>query len=272
MRPLGYGRFDEYKVMGLAPYGDPARFRCRDRLALHPGRQGPYEITFDRFKSLVGLVTLRRPGEPFTQGAQGSGRRHSGSPGDDGLSPDRGRARGDRGTPALSGGGVALNCTFNGKLAKAGWFDEIFVQPIATDAGARSVPPCMSRKTEGPPDAGPAHARLSRTAGRARGDRSETARLGRRPGIRRLRRHLRRGREELSAGAVLGWVQGRSEFGPRALGNRSIVADPRPAENKDRVNLMVKKREAYRPFAPSVLSEHAGEYFEIPDYPGGSPS
>jgi carbamoyltransferase len=62
-------------------------------------------------------------------------------------------------------------------------------------------------------------------------------------------------------------VQGKSEFGPRALGNRSIVADPRPAANKDRVNLMVKKREAYRPFAPSVLAEYASDYFELPDYP-----
>src|SRR5207344_1885561 len=70
--------------------------------------------------------------------------------------------------------------------------------------------------------------------------------------------------KKLSAGAVIGWVQGRSEFGPRALGNRSIVADPRPAENKDRVNLMVKKREAYRPFAPSVLEEDASEFFELP--------
>jgi len=63
---------------------------------------------------------------------------------------------------------------------------------------------------------------------------------------------------------VVGWVQGRSEFGPRALGNRSIVADPRPAENKDIINSMVKKREAYRPFAPAVLEEYADEFFKLP--------
>jgi carbamoyltransferase len=69
-------------------------------------------------------------------------------------------------------------------------------------------------------------------------------------------------------------VQGRSEFGPRALGNRSILADPRPAENKDIINRMVKKREAYRPFAPSVLLENVGDYFDVPatqrDFPSMS--
>src|SRR5688572_21813287 len=70
--------------------------------------------------------------------------------------------------------------------------------------------------------------------------------------------------ELLAQGFVVGWVQGRSEFGPRALGNRSIVADPRPAENKDIINSMVKKREAYRPFAPAVLEEYADEFFKLP--------
>jgi Carbamoyltransferase C-terminus len=68
----------------------------------------------------------------------------------------------------------------------------------------------------------------------------------------------------LAEGSVLAWAQGRSEFGPRALGNRSILADPRPAENKQRINSMVKKREAYRPFAPVVTREAAAEYFHIP--------
>jgi carbamoyltransferase len=70
----------------------------------------------------------------------------------------------------------------------------------------------------------------------------------------------------LAEGQVLGWVQGRSEFGPRALGNRSIVADPRPAANMTRINAMIKKREGYRPFAPSVLEQHAAEYFEVPPH------
>jgi carbamoyltransferase len=68
----------------------------------------------------------------------------------------------------------------------------------------------------------------------------------------------------LADGAVAGWVQGRAEYGPRALGNRSIIADPRPAANKDIVNAMIKKREAYRPFAPSILEERVEEFFETP--------
>src|SRR5262249_20298143 len=68
----------------------------------------------------------------------------------------------------------------------------------------------------------------------------------------------------LAEGRVVGWAQGRSEFGPRALGNRSILADPRPAGNKDRINMMIKKREQFRPFAPAVMEERAREFFDIP--------
>ena len=75
----------------------------------------------------------------------------------------------------------------------------------------------------------------------------------------------------LAEGHVLGWVQGRSEFGPRALGNRSIIADPRPAGNRERINAMVKKREGFRPFAPSVLEEAMADYFEIPAGMDGLP-
>jgi len=68
----------------------------------------------------------------------------------------------------------------------------------------------------------------------------------------------------IADGAVIGWVQGRSEFGPRALGNRSILADPRPSRNKDIINAMVKKREGFRPFAPAVLEERLHDFFELP--------
>ena len=72
----------------------------------------------------------------------------------------------------------------------------------------------------------------------------------------------------LADGLVIGWVQGRSEFGPRSLGHRSILADPRPSANKARINAMVKKREAFRPFAPSVLEEYAADYFDLPGQSG----
>src|SRR5262249_29504199 len=70
--------------------------------------------------------------------------------------------------------------------------------------------------------------------------------------------------ELLANGYVVGWVQGRPEFGPRALGHRSILADPRPTVNKHRVNHMIKQRESYRPFAPSVQAEHLNTYFDAP--------
>ena len=74
-----------------------------------------------------------------------------------------------------------------------------------------------------------------------------------------------RAADELAAGGVVGWFQGRFEWGPRALGHRSILADPRTVEMRDRVNARIKFREAFRPFAPSVLTEHADDWFDIPD-------
>jgi carbamoyltransferase len=268
MRPIGYGRFDEYKVMGLAPYGDAARFRdpFRRLYTLHEG--GKYEIHFERFKSLLGLVPVRRPGEPFTpahmdlaaaiQDALETMAFH--------LIDGARRSTGHRNL--CLAGGVALNCTFNGRLARANWFDEIFVQPASTDAGAALGAALYVERTASPrPGRSPlTHVYFGRTADCDSLEETLAAWTGvldftKRADI------CADAAAKLSEGAVIGWVQGRSEFGPRALGNRSIIADARPAANKDRVNLMVKKREAYRPFAPSVLAEHADEYFELPAYP-----
>lgn len=268
MRPLAYGRFDEYKVMGLAPYGDPARFRQAIGSLYTLGRDGTYQIHFDRFPSQIGLVKVRKPDEEFTQehkdlaasiqealeilafhlikwAREQTGQRH-----------------------LCLAGGVALNCTFNGKLAKTNWFDEIFVQPASTDAGAALGAALYVEKGESP-----SRTRTPMThvyLGRSSGPDAIAPPLERWAGLLAFEKHsdvCAAAAQKLSEGAVLGWVQGRSEFGPRALGNRSIVADPRPAGNKDRVNLMIKERESYRPFAPSVLAEHASDYFEIPDYP-----
>jgi len=268
MRPIGYGRFDEYKVMGLAPYGDPSRFRepFRSLYTLHEG--GKYEIHFDRFKSLMGLVPVRRPGEAFTQEHMDLAATIQDALETMAFHLIDGVRRSTGHRNLCLAGGVALNCTFNGRLAKTNWFDEIFVQPASTDAGAALGAALYVERTAAPR---PGRAPLTHVY------------FGRTPVLDTLEPSLRAwsdlvtfersadicrdAAERLRDGAVSGWVQGQSEFGPRALGNRSIVADPRPAANKDRVNLMVKKREAYRPFAPSVLAEYAGEYFELPGYP-----
>jgi carbamoyltransferase len=89
------------------------------------------------------------------------------------------------------------------------------------------------------------------------------ARFGKLPNLRHLPGTIARETARLLAqGQLVGWVQGRAEFGPRALGNRSILADPRPPEMKDRINERVKFREEFRPFAPSILDEYGDEYFE----------
>ena len=255
--------------MGLAPYGDPGALPRRDRLALHPGREGPVR---DSLRSLQ-VARRSRQAAPARRavhpGAQGPGRRHSGSPGDDGLSLDRGRAGGDRAHAALPGRRRRAQLHVQrqageGRLVRRD-FRATGRHRRGRGAGRRLV--CGKDGGAGADSECPlTHVYLGRPAGPAALD----AKLRDWAGVLEFEACADicgEAAQRLSAGAVLGWVQGRSEFGPRALGNRSIVADPRPAENKDRVNLMVKKREAYRPFAPSVLSEHAGEYFEIPDYP-----
>ncbi|CAG4993415.1 Decarbamoylnovobiocin carbamoyltransferase [Dyadobacter sp. CECT 9275] len=172
-------------------------------------------------------------------------------------------------------GGVALNCVSNGKLQKAGIFKDIFIQPAAGDAGgalgaaqaAYHIFFGQERKVTWKADAmrgsylGPTFSDLDveLTAKKYKAVYThydnfvtlsdEAAKL-------------------LAEGNVVGWVQGRMEFGPRALGGRSILGDPRNAEMQKKLNLKIKYRESFRPFAPSVMAEHCSDYF---DYDGISP-
>jgi carbamoyltransferase len=267
---LGYTIFDEYKVMGLAPYGDPGRYRSLLR--------SMYQLTPDGWFRAVheqeiahwtmyagGLGVPRRRGEPFTQQHQDIAaalqeavetilmhffKYHQ---------KNSGMAR------LCYAGGVAQNVTFNGKLASEGLFKEIFIQPAAHDAGCAL---------------GAAHAAHRALSNELALQATRTVYWGSDIGgveqiekelrgwndlvtVRRLADPARETAALLAQGLVIGWMQGRSEFGPRALGNRSILADPRPAANKEKINAMVKKREAYRPFAPSVLEESAAELYEL---------
>ncbi|MFV1958855.1 MAG: carbamoyltransferase [Planctomycetota bacterium] len=162
-------------------------------------------------------------------------------------------------------GGVALNCVANGKILEETPFERIFVQPAAGDDGIAIGCAC--------------HGHLALRGGK-RTSVMESAYLGRPPReaevgdavapfLVRAATTRRRPRDLAEAtaallerGKVVGWFQGGSEFGPRALGHRSILADPRDAAMKDRVNARVKLRQSFRPFAPVVLAERAGEYFE----------
>jgi len=166
-------------------------------------------------------------------------------------------------------GGVALNCVANGKVLRDGKFENIWVQPAAGDSGGAlgaaltiyhlyadrprtvaNTPDGMVGSHLGPEfDDGETQTRL-----KAAGARYATLSRD---------RLIDRTAQALADGKAVGWFQGRMEFGPRALGNRSILADPRDPHMQKKLNLKVKYRESFRPFAPSVLREYVSDWFDI---------
>jgi carbamoyltransferase len=161
-------------------------------------------------------------------------------------------------------GGVALNCVANARVLEEAGFDQVWVPPCASDTGAPLGSALWHyHQTLGHPRVfklthpfyGPEYSDRDIEAALAeaglQGVRMEEAEL------------LDRVAHDLGAGRIVGWFQGRSEMGPRALGNRSILADPRRAETKDLINARVKHREPFRPFAPAVLIERASEFFHL---------
>jgi carbamoyltransferase len=166
-------------------------------------------------------------------------------------------------------GGVALNCVASGRIAREGPFRRLFVQPAANDAGAAiGAAACAHLEVSGRP---------------VRMGRMRHAYLGPAFGPEEVRQVLaasamiardfdgelpllREVADRLAAGQVVGWFQGRMEFGPRALGARSILADPRDPGMRARLNRLIKQREDFRPFAPAVLEEEAAAHFEL-DHP-----
>jgi carbamoyltransferase len=166
-------------------------------------------------------------------------------------------------------GGVALNCVANGRVLREGPFARIWIQPAAGDAGgAVGVALLVWHKILGNErHADGVHDRMRGAAlGPAFGAAEiETALAGLGACYRRLVPDdlVTRTADLLAQGKVVGWFAGRMEFGPRALGGRSILADPRPAEMQLLLNEKIKFRESFRPFAPSVLRERCGEYFDL---------
>src|SRR6056297_3987033 len=168
-------------------------------------------------------------------------------------------------------GGVALNCVANGKLLKEKIFDDLWIQPAAGDAGGALGAAYAAWHIHG------GHRRPEPDDGR---DRMQGSYLGpefREPDIKKMARARRTAYEHvpdfvtlcrrtaslIAKGNVVGWFQGRMEWGPRALGNRSILGDPRRTDMQKKLNLKIKFREGFRPFAPSVLAENYGEYFDL---------
>jgi carbamoyltransferase len=273
---------DEYKIMGLAPYGDPERFRSFFHQAVQFREDGSFRIpmlrlnrTRDERENYVrsrehlaqNLIKERRPDEDITdahrdvaaalQACLDRVMEH--------LCGHFARKAGRR-RLALAGG-VALNCTANGKLMRSGLFDEIYVQPAAADDGSAlgaalyraSCAGAVVNRRMSVPFLGPSYsmdvieAALDRVKDRVLVTRYAT-----------LKETCAEAARLIAAGRVIGWYRGRMEFGPRALGNRSILADPGHPEMRDRINAMVKMREAFRPFAPAVALEEVDRWFDLP--------
>ncbi|HVC19693.1 MAG TPA: carbamoyltransferase C-terminal domain-containing protein [Vicinamibacterales bacterium] len=266
IRFLGYEMFDEYKVMGMAPYGDPARFRRLFTAFYDLLPDGEYRLHLERVAGLFEYLSPRKKGEPFTRthhdlaAALQEALEIVGGH----LVRHFQQATGQR--QICLAGGVAHNCSLNGKLLYSGLFDRMFVQPASHDAGcALGAALAVELAEGGGRTAGPvAHVFWGTDIGEAAAVERELAAWSGFVAFERRDDIVEAAADLLADGKVLGWVQGRAEFGPRALGHRSILADPRPAEHKDLINRMVKKREAYRPFAPSVLEERVDDFFVVP--------
>jgi carbamoyltransferase len=270
IRLLGFSYFDEYKAMGLAPYGDPAKFRPLFEKCYSLLPEGRYRLepmsTWLAHLEQAGLVEqARRQGRDFTQVHADFAATLQESLETIALHMLQYFQKITAHRNLCLAGGVGHNCSLNGRILESGLFDEVFVQPAAHDAGgalgaaisayldrvpARVIPP-MTHLYFGP------------HAGSKSQVENALARWSSFLDYRRESEIEKTTAAELAKGAVIGWVQGRAEFGPRALGNRSILADPRPPQNKLRINDMVKKRESFRPFAPSVLEEAASKYFHV---------
>ncbi len=274
---------DEYKIMGLAPYGDPERFRpffeeaidLRPNgfiriplLALNETRDERENHLATRRYLAEHLIPPRMPDDPITDDHRDVAAALQASL-DRAMEHLCGHFARDTGLRKLAlAGGVALNCTANGKLVRSGLFDEIYVQPAAGDDGS-ALGAALHRASlhhEDLPNRrfpvpflGPAHSYDAiESAISEMGDRIEVERFdGLDPACERAAEMIREGR-------VLAWYRGRMEFGPRALGHRSILADPGCPEMRDRINSMVKMREAFRPFAPAVTIEQVHRWFDVP--------
>lgn len=271
----------EYKLMGLAPYGRPIYYDKMLEHVIDLREDGSFWLNMDYFDYAVGDCMVSAKFESLFGGPRRmpegiiTGREF-----DLAASVQRvletallriGRAvRRQTGERNLCmAGGVALNCVANGKLMAANIFDQIWVQPAAGDSGGALgaalagwyVHGDHSRIVNTQRDSmqdsllGPSYSdvEIERALGSfgAIFEKISPALLGDR--VARL----------LADGQVVGWFQGRMEFGPRALGARSILGDPRNVDMQSVMNLKIKNRESFRPFAPTVLAEHASSWFEL---------
>lgn len=269
----------EYKVMGLAPYGEP---KYTDKIFKHlidVKDDGSFRMDMRYFDYCTGLTMTngrfndlfggppRTPDQPLTQHHMDLAASVQAVTEQVVLRLTRSLCQ-ETGIKNLClAGGVALNCVANGKVLRDGRFDHIWIQPAAGDAGGALGAALTAY-----------HLQLGQDR-RVTGDAMQGSYLG--PAFPQVEIENRLKNcgahfevledsallsacaEDLAQSKALGWFQGRMEFGPRALGNRSILGDPRSPEMQKTLNLKVKYRESFRPFAPSVLRENVADWFEL---------
>lgn len=272
----------EYKLMGLAPYGEPIYAqKIRDEL-INIRDDGSFSLNMKYFAFLQGERMVderfenlferprRDPEAELTQDDCDLAASVQSVTGEAILGLAK-AAKAMTGEDKLClAGGVALNCVANGALARAGIFSEIWIQPAAGDAGcalgvALDQDVAHSKARPRRPSQ-QADAMAGAFLGPEYDDRDIAAFLDERGApYTRLNEPelLARVADYLAEGRVVGWFQGRMEFGPRALGSRSIIADSRNADMQKTMNLKIKFRESFRPFAPVVLAENSREYFDV---------
>ncbi len=263
---LGLGLFDEYKAMALAPHGDPKVYEPLFRSFYELLPNGDYALHLDRVYLLMDRVEPRPQHKEFSQAHKDIAASLQQAQEEIVLHVLRHYRQATGQRNLCMAGGMVENSATNGKVFYSGLFDRVFVHAAAYDSGCALGAALLAYQEVGPlSNSQTEHVYwgtdLGDDAAIADQLRAWQAFLSfeKSPDIARQTAQL------MAQGAVVGWMQGRSEFGPRALGNRSILADPRPSDNKDRINQMVKKREGYRPFAPSVLEEDARLYFDLPE-------
>jgi carbamoyltransferase len=277
----------EYKVMGMASYGSP-RYEDRVRKVIRVEEDGSFALDLRYFafhhsaersysRAFVSLFGAPRdPREPFDVAGAGPAAQRSRHYADMAASVQRVvedallmAARELRRSTGLTrlcmAGGVALNGVANGRIVRESGFDEVWIQPAAGDSGGALGAALYAWHVVlgNPRSYVMEHAYLG--AEYADGEAVDAMRAaGLRPEVVDDEEALAdRAAQALLDGEVVGWAQGRFEWGPRALGNRSILADPRRATMKEVVNERIKFREPFRPFAPAVLEERAAELFDL---------
>lgn len=271
----------EYKVMGLAPYGRPVFKETILTQLLDVKPDGSFRMDMNYFDYCVGLrmtnarfaelfgVEARKPEEPLRQAHLDLAASIQAATEEIVLRLGRAIAASTGQKNLCLAGGVALNCVANGALLRDGCFDHIWIQPAAGDAGGALGAAMLAHyeylKHERPKVSGRDLMQGALLGPAYSQDEIETALLkcGAKFEVLTERDLIETAAQYLADGKALGWFQGRMEFGPRALGARSILADARSPTMQSVLNLKIKYRESFRPFAPSVLEEDAADWFEL---------